>query len=74
MTDDEKMNALNQAFSDLQDEINHYIKELVQELGVSELCAGLVYYFRTRSRWTQEKEDELIKLYKEGNLPNINEF
>jgi hypothetical protein len=68
------MNALNEAMDDWQDELNNYIKELAKELNVSERCAGDVWYLRGRSRWTQEKENELIRLYKERNPPNMNEF
>lgn len=40
----------------------------------SQSCAADVRYLRSRSRWTQELEDELIRLHKEGKPPNMNEF
>ena len=53
----------------------NYIEELSEELGVSQNCAHQICYLRTRRRWTQELEDELIQLHKEGNPPdNIFEF
>lgn len=49
-------------------------EKLAEELNVSPGCAIDILYLRTRSRWTQELEDELIRLHKEGNPPNIMEF
>ena len=50
-----------------------YFKD-IQELGVSERCAADVFYLRTRSRWTEELEKELILLHKNGNPPNMCDF
>ncbi len=49
-------------------------KSLSVELGISFECAADVHYLRSRNRWTQELEAELIALHKAGNHPNINEF
>lgn len=49
-------------------------QELARELGVSEACACDIQYLRTRSRWTEELEDELIELHRNGEAPNIFEF
>ena len=37
-------------------------------------CACDVVYLRTRSRWTEELEIELIRLHVEGNPPNISDW
>lgn len=50
------------------------VAALAQELQVSESCALDVLYLRTRSRWSEELEDELITLHRAGNPPNVNDF
>lgn len=50
------------------------IKSLSKELNVSEGCANDVFYLRSRSRWTQELEDQLIELHRKGTPPDIYEF
>lgn len=50
------------------------IGDLAKELNVSELCANDIFYFRSRSRWSQELENELIDLHQKGERPNMNEF
>jgi len=62
------------AESKVEDPFDEIIGDLAKELGVSKECASNVRYLRSRSRWTQELEDELIRLHKEGNPPNMNEF
>jgi hypothetical protein len=47
-------------------------KELVESIGVSRETADAILYLRGRSRWTQEKEDELISRDKAGNPISIN--
>lgn len=37
-------------------------------------CARHVLYLRTRSRWTEKLEEELINLHKEGKSVNIMDF
>lgn len=54
--------------------IQEDIMDMSEELGVSYQCAADIYYLRTRSRWTEELENELIRLHKQGNPPNMNEF
>jgi hypothetical protein len=44
-----------------------YAEELGKKLGVSTAVALGICYLRSRSRWTQEKEDEIIRRAKEGN-------
>ena len=59
---------------DYYNELESYLKSLAEELDCSDACAGDVWYLRQRSRWTQELEDKLIRLYEEGTPPNICEF
>ncbi len=49
-------------------------KSIAQQLQVSMACAGDIMYLRTRTRWTQELENELISLHKAGTPPNVMEF
>jgi hypothetical protein len=60
--------------NDYYNELEEYYKSLAEELGCSFACAVDVWYLRQRSRWTQELENELIRLYNEGTPPNICEF
>lgn len=64
--DDEKMDAFQKAMDDYHDELNKLIEVEAKKLGISDLDMGDIYYLRTRSRWTQEKENYLIKLAREG--------
>lgn len=48
------------------------MKKLSQDNAVR--CMSDVSYLRTRNRWTQELEDELIELHLQGTPPNIYEF
>lgn len=64
----------NKVQDDYYNEMEQHLKSLAEELGCSSVCAGDVWYLRQRSRWTQELENELIRLYKEGTPPNICEF
>lgn len=55
-----------------QDAMIEETGKVARELEVSENCASSVIYLRTRSRWTQEKEDQLIQWDREGTeLPNV---
>lgn len=64
----------NKVQDDYYNEMEEYLKSLAEELGCSVACAGDVWYLRQRSRWSQELENELIRLYNEGTPPNICEF
>ncbi len=68
------LDTLSEIMAKVQDETVLYIQSLAKELNVSENCAGDVWYLRTRSRWTQELENQLIQLHKEGNPPNMCDF
>ena len=50
------------------------LPDLAKEFNVSESCATDIWYLRSRNRWTQVLEDELIALFKAGTRPNMNEF
>ena len=52
----------------------HEDPNLVQAAQVSPECVLDVEYLRTRNRWTQELQFELIALHKAGKVPNMNEF
>ena len=61
-----------QAIAVLQDAEVEYTEKFAQELGISYEAASLVMYLRSRSRWTQKKEDEIIHLAQAGlQLPEI---
>ena len=74
INDPGKMEEFNKLMDLLRDETTKDIQTLAEKLNVSENCASAVFYLRSRSRWTQELEDELIRLHKSGTPPNICEF
>ena len=63
MSKDRFMAALDAAQKLMIDE-EAKIKE---EFGVSDETSSAIFYLRTRSRWTQAKEDELIRRDRAGN-------
>lgn len=69
-----KSDAFQSAMDQMAAEYNQHISNLAKELGVSEDCANDVAYLRTRSRHTQELENELIRLHAAGTPPNMSEF
>jgi hypothetical protein len=71
---EEDMNTLTEIMSKAQDEYVEYVQKFAEENNISTACANDIIYLRSRSRWTQKLEDELIQLYKEGNPPNIMDF
>lgn len=56
MDKDEFIQALNES----QEYMIAEEDRIKEEFGVSENTASAILYLRSRSRWTQEKEDELI--------------
>ena len=47
-------------------------KNIAKLLNVTLYTAGLIQYLRTRSRWTEEKEAELVRLDQTGEaMPNV---
>lgn len=53
---------------------NKEIDGIAKTVNVSQGCAADVFYLRTRSRHTQELEDELIRLHNAGTPPNMCDF
>jgi hypothetical protein len=54
--------------------MDEYQETLASKLGISIQCASHVLYLRTRSRWTQKLEDELIQSHKDGKPLRLNEI
>jgi hypothetical protein len=74
LDDEEAMNQFQKFMDLLWDENQKYTLELAQELGITENCASDIVYLRSRSRWTQEKENYLIWLDQHNmELPNFND-
>ena len=66
------MKVLTKIMEQMQESMVTEQEEIAKELGVSYLCAAYIQYFRTRSRWTREKEQQLIDWDKTGKpLPNV---
>lgn len=71
----EEQKAAMQEIMDAQaDGYRDSVKGLSKELNISEACASDVWYLRTRNRWSQELENQLIELHQAGNPPNIMDF
>lgn len=71
INDEEKMNVFQEAMDAYSDSMIQYEKDLAKELGCSEYCAQDIHYLRSRSRWTQELENELIELDKLDKHPPV---
>jgi len=71
VNDADKMAAFQQAMDSLAEQTDKYIQKLAKKLNISRDCAQDVWYLRTRSRWTQDLEKELIRLHRAGKPPNI---
>ena len=72
INEEEAMDEFQKVMDDYHDETNRLIEEEANKLGISFFDMADIWYLRSRSRWTQEKEDYLIKLAKEGKeLPNV---
>ena len=70
----EVMKSFQDAMDSYHKEMEDHINKIAEELGVSNGCAADVVYLRTRSRWTQELENEVIRRSKEGIPTNVCEF
>ena len=67
----EFQSAMDEYYESLQEET----KQISESLGVSMGCASDIQYLRTRSRWSQELENNLIDMDKKGlPLPNICDY
>jgi hypothetical protein len=69
-----EVDHIQEFMNSAQDAFIQEAKNISEQLGVSESCGIDILYLRGRSRWTQELEDRLIELYKQGSPPNICEF
>lgn len=68
----EQKDAFNKLMDAWQEAMLEEQKNIAQNLNVTLYAAGLIQYLRSRSRWTQEKEDELVRLDQAGEeLPNV---
>lgn len=75
LSDPDKIQAFSDVMLKAQDEYVEHVLKIAEELAVSESCASNIVYLRGRSRWTQELENELIRMDKEENTqPNIFEW
>jgi len=74
LDDPDSMQDFNAMMDALQDMMISEAEGLAEEIGVSTACALDVIYLRSRSRWTNELENELIDLHKQGIRPNMNDF
>jgi len=61
------MNSFNEIMNMWQDSMVAGIKALAEELDITESVAGDIMYLRSRSRWTQELEDQIIAAFRSGN-------
>ena len=63
---DGDVDALNEMMNATQDAWAEEIKQIAKDFGISESTAGDVWYLRTRSRWTQDLENQLVEAYHAG--------
>lgn len=74
---DEQLESLNAFFDAQRDAYNDEVDTVQTVLSalygtrITLACANDVVYLRSRSRWTEHLEAELIKLHIAGNPPNI---
>lgn len=74
LNDEKDMKDFNEAMDLLYTIMDDFTSKIVKELNVSKNGADNILYLRSRSRWTQEKEDYLIWLDQNGkDLPNFND-
>jgi hypothetical protein len=71
INDEKKMEEFQKVMDDYQDQMDKYVQEISETLGCSYWCAGDIVYLRSRSRWTQALEDELVRLDKLGKHPPV---
>lgn len=64
--DPEKMAQFQEMMNDANAAEMDYQEKVARELGVSSSAAMDICYLRTRSRWTQAKEDFLVACAKAG--------
>lgn len=69
--DPKEMDNFQKDMDRLHDATHIYIQKLAKDLGIEYLQAADVYYLRSRSRWSQELENQLISLFRDGQTVNI---
>jgi hypothetical protein len=67
ITPETNMDDLNKVMDKWQDAMIEDQYQIQSKLGVSASTASAIQYLRSRSRWTEEKEQELIDRDKAGN-------
>ena len=68
----EEKDAFNKVMDAWQEAMLEDQKNIAKLLNVTLYTAGLIQYLRTRSRWTEEKEAELVRLDQAGEtMPNV---
>lgn len=74
------MEAFNEVMNAAQDAHVQHVEDVRKTLSVmhgqeiSEECASDVVYLRSRSRWSEAMECELIRLHLAGTPPNVCEW
>ena len=66
VNDPEKMEEFNKVMVKYQDAVVEHVTKLAKELGVREGTAQNIWYLRSRSRWSQNLEDRIIKADQAG--------
>jgi CII-binding regulator of phage lambda lysogenization HflD len=69
LKDNEK--EFQEAIEQLNSAMMEYEDKIQKEYNCSEQAASDIAYLRTRSRWSQELEDLIVKLDKEGKHPPV---
>lgn len=59
---------------DVKAAVTQSVVTLIAELGITEECARDILYLRTRNRHSEELEQQLIQLHRDGTPPNMMEF
>lgn len=75
LNDPQKMKKFQEAYNAAMDKMQEDMDREAKELGVSSKAIGLIFYLRSRARWTQERENEIIRMDKNGEkLPEFNDI
>lgn len=68
----EQKDELTELMGEWQDAMIEDQKDIAKTLNVSLGAASSIQYLRTRSRWTQNKENELVRLDQAGEkFPDV---
>jgi len=75
VNDKDAMDAFQRMMDEIADAAHREVDEVSCLLGIPMSFAWAIQYLRTRSRWTQELEDQLIQMGKRGEVcPNMMEW